>query len=111
MLPNRHLVLEPVDQQPTRSERLPAVNRRNSDDDRQVSDGELSYPMDSRDGYDWDLRRHLASYSLEPAQRRGMRRVLELFDASATVIIAYGAHEQGGSTGARIGDGGQAFVR
>jgi hypothetical protein len=102
MLPDRHALLQLVDQLPSGGERVAAMTACHGDDHRQITDSQLPDPV-NRGERDHVVRLdHLLGDLAQGGVDARVRRVVESRHVSAVIVVADRADEQGDATGMRI---------
>ena len=105
LLPDRHELLQPIDEPVAGLECLGAMARAHRDADAGFADRHHAHPMHHRDAPDRPSAPCLARQRPHlPHRHRGERLVLEAGHAPARVLVARGAEEEHGRARGRIAD-------
>src|SRR3954447_590591 len=110
VLPDRHFVLEIVDQLPAGLEGLSPVRAGNGDHDGEIPDPETPDPMHGGKGPHRILGDDLFGAPPHLGLGTGVTRIPELVDVGSPVVIPYGPDEQGGPPGGVVPDGPEDLV-
>src|SRR5215470_11699527 len=105
LFPDRHAVLQVVDQGAARPERLAAVRAGDGHHDREITHGQLPDPVHGGQRPHVEVRRHLFGHDPQLGRCGRVRTVGQPGNFTGPVMVADRAHEQRDAACSRIGDG------